>query len=208
MQGLLVLLPLLVTIYLVLFLFRLVNIIVDDVLLLLPVELRGVPLVVVATKGLAAGLLFGLITAMGMVARTMFGRAAVASMDRFFTSIPVLAKVYTSTRQVVDVIGGRRERFFTHPILVEYPSNGIWAVAFNTGPLSSRISPDPEQEHLTLFIPTTPNPTSGVLAIVPRSRVRALNLSVEDAMKLILTGGVVKPEPRQMERPAEPPAQG
>ena len=69
-------------------------------------------------------------------------------------------------------------------------------MAFNTGALSPHLSPRPEEEHLTLFIPTTPNPTSGVLTIVPRSRVRSLDLSVEDAMKLILTGGVVKPEPR------------
>jgi uncharacterized membrane protein len=194
-QGLLVLLPLLVTIYLVIFLYRLVNNIVDDALLLLPIELRGIPLVEIGTKGLAAGVLFVLIAAMGLVARTMFGRAAVGSMDRFFRSIPVLATVYTSTRQVVDVLGGRRERFFTHPILVEYPADGIWAVAFNTGPLGPALSPEPGQEHLTVFIPTTPNPTSGVFAIVPHSRIRPLNLSVEDAMKLILTGGVIKPEP-------------
>jgi len=194
-QGILALLPLLVTVYLVIFLSRIVNVIVDDALLFLPVELRGIPLLVIGTKVVAALVLFTAVAVLGVGARTMIGRAALASMDRFFMGIPGLATVYTSTRQVVDVLGGRRDRFFTHPVLVEYPSSGIFAVAFNTGVVSSRAIPDAVEEHMTVFIPTTPNPTSGVLAVVPRSRVRPLGLSVEDAMKLILTGGVIKGDP-------------
>ena len=76
-------------------------------------------------------------------------------------------------------------------------------MAFSTGVVGGHLKPEAVEEYLTVFIPTTPNPTSGVLAIVPQSRVRPLGLSVEDAMKLILTGGVIKADPRTRVSSAE-----
>lgn len=191
-HGLLALLPLLVTAYLLLLLFRFVGRLIDDALLLLPPELRGIPLVVIGTQVAAALVLFAVVAVFGAVARTVFGRAAVGSVDRLFAGIPVLNSVYSATRQVVDIFTGRRDRFFSSPILVEYPSTGIWAVAFATGAVGPELSPEPEHEYITVFIPTTPNPTSGVLAMVSKERVKPLPMTVEAAMKLILTGGVVK----------------
>lgn len=191
-QGLLALLPLIVTAWLALIGLRFVGRLVDDARLLLPASWRGVPIIMVATDVVVAVALFLLIAAFGWLARTVMGRAVVAGLDRIFTSIPGLAPVYRATRQVVEVVGGRRERFFTQPVWVEYPSQGIWAVAFETGPVPPSLSPEPAVPHVTVFIPTTPNPTSGFLAVVPAHRVRRLELPVEVAMKMVLTGGVVK----------------
>ena len=191
-QGLLALLPLLVSLYLGVILVKFVGRIIDDALILLPRDMRDVPLWIFLTEAGVVVAFFVLVAALGSVVRTMFGRTVVRGLDRTFAGIPVLAPVYRATRQVVDVVSGRPQRFFTRPVLVEYPSGGIWSVAFHTGPAPAALSPDPSEEYVTVFIPTTPNPTSGWLAVVPARQVRALAMSVEDAMKLVLTGGVVK----------------
>lgn len=191
-QGLLALLPLLVTVYLCLLLIRFGRRLIDDAVLLLPPEAREVPLLVVLTEIAVVAALFLLITALGALARTVAGRTMVRGLDRFFTAIPGLAPVYRATRQVVDVLGGGQQRFFTRPVLVEYPSTGVWAVAFHTGDAPTAIRPGGDGPFVTVFIPSTPNPTTGWLAVVQVSRIRPLDLSVEDAMKIILTGGVVK----------------
>ncbi len=191
-QGLLALLPLLVTVYLALFLVGAVRRLIDDAIVLLPREARGVPLLVALTELAVVVVLFLLIAGLGALARTVIGRALVGGLDRFFSAIPGLAPVYRATRQVVDVLGGRQQRFFTRPVLVEYPSAGVWAVAFHTGEAPATMTPDRPERHVTVFIPSTPNPTTGWLAVVPESRLRPVGMSVEDAMKVILTGGVVK----------------
>lgn len=206
MQGLVALLPLLVTVWLVATGVRLVERLVDDLLFVLPPSLQGIPWVVVATEVVVVLLVVGAIAVLGMLVRTVLGRAAMAWVDRFVTSIPLLAPVYRATRQVADVVAGPRDRFFTRPVLVEYPSDGIWAVAFHTGAVDPSLAPDAGTDLVTVFIPTTPNPTSGFLAFVPASRVRPLRLSVEDAMKLVLTGGVVKGRTLPPAPVSEPPA--
>lgn len=134
----------------------------------------------------------------------MSRRAAAAFIQGLVALLPLLAPVYRATRQVADVVAGPRDRFFSRPVLVEYPSEGIWAVAFNTGAVDPDLAPETGSAYVTVFIPTTPNPTSGFLAFVPTARVRPLRLSVEEAMKLVLTGGVVKGRPL----PAASPSQG
>jgi len=194
-RGLVALLPLLVTVWLLAFGVRMVSRLVDDVVFVLPAEAQGLPWLVAATQGLVIVLVVAAIALFGVVIRTVLGRAAVTWLDRFVTSLPLLAPVYRATRQVADVVAAPRDRFFTRPVLVQYPSDGVWAVAFDTGPVDPALAPEAGVEHVSVFIPTTPNPTSGFLALVPRSRVRPLPLSVEDAMKLVLTGGVVKSRP-------------
>ncbi len=194
LQGIFALLPVAVTVAVITFLFRLVERRLDNVLVFLPTALRENRTVVVGAE-IALFLLVCLALAVwGMLVRTLVGRAVTRLMERVVGAIPGVGTVYHATRQVIEVFSLDKERFFARPVLVEYPCQGIWMVAFSTGVMkSSQLPLDSEDEtYSTVFIPTTPNPTSGYLAVVPRSKVRQLDMSTEDAVKMVLTGGVVK----------------
>lgn len=191
-QGLLALLPLIVTIYIVAFIFRIIERIVDNALIFIPRDFRDIPAVFISVEIITAVLMFFSIAIFGLMVRTLLGKALVSKMDSIFLSIPVLKSVYKATRQAVNMLGSKKDRLFNRPVLVEYPSPGIWVVAFNTGSVKEALTGYEPEKRYTVFIPTTPNPTSGFLAIVPEEKIKPLNVSVEDAMKLVLTGGIVK----------------
>ncbi|KMQ51878.1 Transporter [Chitinispirillum alkaliphilum] len=132
-----------------------------------------------------------MIAAFGLLVKTLIGKAIMRKLDGFFTSIPILKSIYKATRQIVDMVGSsEKESFFTRPVLVEYPSNDIWVIAFNTGTIIDPL--DQGRLCYTLFVPTSPNPTSGFVIIVPSHKVKPLDLPVEEAVKTVLTGGMVK----------------
>jgi uncharacterized membrane protein len=190
-QGLLALLPLIVSGYLLVFLFKMVEDLLKNVLIFLPRTYRDIPIVVISSEIIAGLLLFSLMALMGFIVKSIIGKAFIQSLDSLFIAIPGLNTIYNAVRQVIDLFVVKKDSFLTKPVLVEYPSPGIWAVAFNTGEMPD--SPDNSGRKLfTVFIPTTPNPTSGFLAVVPSEKIFPLNISVEDAVKMVLTGGMVK----------------
>ena len=192
LQGLLALLPVIVTGYVIVFLFKIVKNTVDNALVFIPWEYRGYKLITFSTEVAAALALFVFIVGFGILIRTLIGRKAVKYIDSFFSSLPGLKAIYKITKQVVELVRGDKKKFFTHPVLAEYPSPGIWAIAFRTGEIGPMLSGASQQKHYTVFIPTTPNPTSGFLAILPSDKIKEVDLSAEEAVKMILTGGMVK----------------
>ncbi|MBN1498967.1 MAG: DUF502 domain-containing protein [Spirochaetes bacterium] len=98
--------------------------------------------------------------------------------------------VYKASEQVISVIA-QKQPFYNNPVLIEYPTPGVWAVAFNTGEIDFKEFTD-GKKRFTVFIPTTPNPTSGFMAIIPEDKLKKLDINAEDALKLILTGGIIK----------------
>lgn len=192
-QGFLSLLPLMVTIYIAMLFFAFIERVLDNVLVLLPAPYRQMRWAVLATEGAAIVVFVVAITMFGFVVRTLIGRSLVKLMDGIFDSLPGLSVIYRTTKQVVELLSPRRESFFTRPVLVQYPSPGRWALGFDTGQVGRAMQPPGTPErHFTVFIPTTPNPTSGVMAVVPEQDIRPLHIGVEEAVKMVLTGGVVK----------------
>ena len=191
-QGLLTLLPLLVTIYVLYLVISFVEGLADNLLGILPDEVSRMWGVRGILKGMAIVVFFSFITFFGLMMRTVLGKALVKWMDAFFEKLPGLNSVYAATHQVVDVFRSGKKQFFTNPVLAEYPSAGIWSMGFNTGEMEEARIVDDRQKRFTIFIPTTPNPTSGFLAVLSESQIRKLDITVEDAIKMILTGGMVK----------------
>jgi uncharacterized membrane protein len=193
LQGAIALLPVGVAVGVLVVLFKFVEQRLDSVLVFLPEHLRGNRLVVAGAELGVIALICSALIVWGMLVRTLVGRAFTRVTEKIVGAIPGVNTVYHATRQIIDVFALDKERFFARPVLVEYPSPGIWMVAFSTGEMQGTHLPlDDDEVYSTVFIPTTPNPTSGYLAVVPRSKVRALNMSTEDAVKMVLTGGVVK----------------
>ena len=139
--------------------------------------------------GLAVPLLAILI--IGLMARNIAGRWLLDLGDRTLQSIPLAGSVYKTLQQLLQTVFQDSKSRFRRVVLVEYPRQGAWAIAFVTGAMSSST---PLPTMLSVFVPTTPNPTSGWYAVVPETDVINLSISVEDAFKVLLSGGIVGPD--------------
>lgn len=191
LQGFLALLPLIVTVYVGLLIFRIVEGAVDNIVPLFPAVFRNSLPFVIAIEIVVVFIFLIALAFFGFLVRTLIGKAIMKALKSMFTIIPGLSSIYHATEQVVSVLSSKKKNFFNHPVLVEYPSPGIWAIAFSTGEIDTKGSLTGGRRY-TVFIPTTPNPTSGFLAVMTEDKIREFDISVEDAIKLVLTGGIVK----------------
>jgi len=141
------------------------------------------------TIALAVPLLSILI--IGLMARNIAGRWLLDLGERTVQSIPLAGSVYKTLQQLLQTVFQDSKTRFRRVILVEYPRRGLWAIAFVTGTMTAAAASTPNM--LSIFIPTTPNPTSGWYAVVPESDVINLSISIEDAFKVLLSGGIVGP---------------
>lgn len=136
----------------------------------------------------------------GLLVRNMLGRKLYQVGDRLLTRIPIINKIYIAVRQISESILAQRETIFNEVVLVEYPRRGLFSLGFVTAPVPPNIEQtlqqqgQPEITHVAIFIPTTPNPTSGLFILADRREVITLPLSITDAMKLVVSGGAVFPD--------------
>jgi len=143
------------------------------------------------------GALFTLVVIllMGVVARHFFGGEFVRAWERLLARVPVARNIYGGVKQLSEAIFMRdRHSRFNRVVLIEYPRKGIYALAFTTGPARGRIQESTAQYMINCFLPTTPNPTSGFYLLVPDEDVLEVDLTVEEAFKLIMSAGLVSPE--------------
>jgi uncharacterized membrane protein len=141
--------------------------------------------------GLTAPLLFILL--IGLMARNIVGRWLLDLGERILQGIPLAGAVYRTLKQLLETILRDSKGRFRRVVLLEYPRPGLWAVAFVTGDAGAPLQEHLEEPMLSVFIPTTPNPTTGWYALVPEQEVIDLQLSVEDAFKILISGGIVSP---------------
>ena len=143
--------------------------------------------------GLAVPLLCILL--IGLMARNIAGRWLLDVGEDVLEAIPLAGAVYKTLKQLLETLLKDTNGKFRRVILVEYPRRGIWAIAFVTGSISNEIQAQMVRPVLSVFIPTTPNPTTGWYAVVPEDEVINLSMSIEDAFKVVISGGIVAPNP-------------
>ena len=134
----------------------------------------------------------------GVIVRHFFGSEVVRIGERLLSRVPVARSIYYGVKQLFEAIlsTAGSEKTFNRVVLIEYPRRGMWGIAFVTGPSKGPLKRAfPEQSMLNCFIPTTPNPTSGFYLLVPETDIREVDLSVEDAFKVIMSAGLVTPDP-------------
>lgn len=209
-RGLLFALPTIITLWLLRILFGLVTDNVTPWVLALihatgigpldPLHARlFVPLIgVVITLGAIYGL--------GVLATNFVGRTLLEWVERGILKIPVVRSIYGGSRQLLDALNPKSSGAFSRVVLVEYPRRGVWTVGFVTRDAPARLPiHSGPTETLMVFFPTTPNPTSGWLAAIPPSDVVDLDLTIEEGIKLIMSGGIVMPEAIERRiRPIDP----
>lgn len=143
--------------------------------------------------GLAVPLLSILL--IGLMARNIAGRWLLDLGERLLQAIPLAGSVYKTLKQLLETLLKDSNEKFRRVILVEYPRRGMWAIAFVTGTIHGQIQSQMKEQMLSVFVPTTPNPTTGWYAVVPEEDVINLSMSVEDAFKVLVSAGIVNPNP-------------
>jgi uncharacterized membrane protein len=149
-------------------------------------RLRHVPGLGVIT--LAAGLLLT-----GVFAANIFGQWWLRQWDRMLGKIPIVKSIYSSVKQVSDTLFSSSGNAFREAVLVQYPRQGSWTIAFVTGRPSGEVAAYLGGDYVSVYVPTTPNPTSGFFLMMPRADVHALRMSVDEALKYVISMGVVTP---------------
>jgi uncharacterized membrane protein len=129
----------------------------------------------------------------GLMARNIAGKWLLDVGERLLQAIPLAGAVYKTLKQLLETLLRDSGSKFRRVVLVEYPRKGMWALAFVTGTLDTEIQSQMPQVMLNLFIPTTPNPATGWYAVVPEQDVMDLSMSIEDAFKVVISGGIVNP---------------
>lgn len=187
--GLLVLVPLAITLWVL-------NLIIgtmDQSLLFLPVEWRPKALIGFNIPGLGTILTLLIIFFTGLATHNFIGRQVVTLWEAVLTRIPVVNSIYSSVKQVSDTLFSSSGNAFRKALLVEYPRQGSWTIAFLTGVPGGDVKNHLEGDYVSVYIPTTPNPTSGFFLMVPRADTIELSMSVDEALKYIISMGVVSP---------------
>ncbi|MDD2892520.1 MAG: DUF502 domain-containing protein [Halothiobacillaceae bacterium] len=197
--GLLIWAPLAVTGWIVM---TLVNL-MDMSLLLIPAEYRPSHWLPFPVPGLGIVLALSVLLLTGLIAANLLGRRLVALWEGMLDRIPFVRSIYSAIKQLLETFLSSDSRSFRKVVLVEYPSKGLWTLAFLAGDPVGEIQQKTASEMLTIYVPTAPNPTSGYVIFVAKDETVELDMSVEDAMRMIVSLGMVVPSASKAEAAAQ-----
>ncbi len=196
--GLLVWLPLAITLWVLTQALGVVNGVFGSLLsalaLVVPASLRDGLLELGHVPGLGLLILAGGLLATGVLVANIFGQWLLTQWDRLMSHIPIVKSIYSSVKQVSDTLFSSSGNAFREAVLVQYPRAGSWTIAFVTGTPSGEVACHLDGEHTSVYVPTTPNPTSGFFLIVPTADIRPLQMTVDEALKYIISMGTVAPQ--------------
>ena len=189
LSGLLVFLPVVITLW---FLGWVIGLL-DSVLDVLPARLHPNTYLPFAIPGLGALVTIGLIFFLGFLTKGVATRRFLAAWDRIFVQIPIFRGVYTAVQKLVQTFLGESQSN-RQVVMIEYPRKGIYTVGFAMGRAWHELEKKNETPLINVFVPTTPNPTSGFYLLMPANEVSPIEMSMEEALKLITSGGLITPD--------------
>ena len=194
LAGLAVLLPLGLTLWVVVS----VAALIDSFLDILPEQVHPEVLLRIPLPGLGILLTFLSVLAAGAAMQYYLGRRAVALLEEVLLRVPLLSGVYQGLKKLFDTLFGSEGMTFRQVVMVEYPRRDSWAIAFLTGeaPWVDASQEMRDDTPLSIFLPSTPNPTTGFYMVIPARDVRELDISLEEAFKIIMSAGIVHPDRR------------
>jgi uncharacterized membrane protein len=165
----------------------------DSMLLLLPESYRPENLIGFNIPGLGVVLAVLIVLVTGVVVANLLGRRLVAAWESVLAQIPLVRTLYAGVKQILEAVLATDAKSFRKVLLVQYPRKGVWSLAFMTSDNLGEVQAKTGSDVMSVFIPTTPNPTSGFVIMVPQSEVIELDMSVEEGLKMIISMGVVVP---------------
>lgn len=189
--GMFIALPVVVTFLILQFLISEID---KRVVPLLPAALKPETYLNYAVPGFGLIVLVVFLTVLGGIATNLIGRSVISLTDRILTRVPFVRSVYSAFKQLVEVFASNNTEQFSECVLIEYPKKGTWCLGFLSSPAKGEVRSVLGPAFIGVFVPTTPNPTSGFLMYVESSEVVRLNMTVEEGAKMILSAGLVVPE--------------
>jgi uncharacterized membrane protein len=191
--GLLIWIPLVITLWVL----KLIVDTLDQSLLLLPEQWRTEGFLGVHIPGLGVILTLVIVFATGVFATNFFGAQLVQLWHAILHRIPVVSSIYSSVKQISDTLFSSSGQAFRKALLVEWPRPGMWTIAFLTGTPGGDVANHLEGDYVSVYVPTTPNPTGGYFVMLARKDVIELDMTVDEALKYIISMGVVAPARRE-----------
>ena len=165
----------------------------DKILLWLPAQYQPDIVLGFHIPGLGVVLAVVLVLATGMIVANLLGRRIVAAWESLLARIPLVRSLYAGIKQIMEAVLATDAKSFRKVLLIEYPRKGVWSLAFMTSDNLGEVQAKTRTDVISVFIPTTPNPTSGFVLMVPSEDVVHLDMSVEEGLKMIISMGVVVP---------------
>ncbi|MFZ6759782.1 DUF502 domain-containing protein [Undibacterium sp. Ji50W] len=188
--GLLILVPLAITLWVL----HAVISTMDQSLLLLPVEWRPEKLVGFKVLGIGTVLTLLIVFVTGLLAQNFIGNYVLKAWESLLQRIPIVSSIYSSVKQVSDTLFSSSGNAFRKAVLIEYPRRDCWTIGFLTGIPGGDVVNHLKGDFVSVYVPTTPNPTSGFFLMLPKDQAIELDMSVDAALKYIVSMGVVAPE--------------
>jgi uncharacterized membrane protein len=201
--GVLITAPVSLTIYLA---WLFISFVDEQVFSLLPPQYNPETFLRFSIPGI--GLLLALVglTLVGALTAGIIGRAVNQLLEGILNRLPVIRSLYAAIKQIMETVLANKSAAFRECVLIEYPRRGIWTLGFITGKTRGEVQERTTEEVINVFVPTTPNPTSGFLLFVPEKDVIRLRMPIEDGLKLVVSGGIVTPPSDVTALPPKEPA--
>jgi uncharacterized membrane protein len=191
LAGILVTSPILITVYVT---WIIITFIDTQVAGLLPESLDFTKKLPHQIPGLGLIISIIVITFIGAITPGFLGRTLLKVGERILDNTPVVRSIYSAIKQIMETVMSTNSESFREVVLVEYPRKGIWVIGFVTGETKGEVQTLNKDTLINVFIPTTPNPTSGFLLFLPKKDLIYMNMKVEDAVKMVISGGIVTPK--------------
>jgi len=189
--GIIVVAPIGLTIYLV---SLIVNFIDEKVTPFIPLRYHPETYLPFAIPGIGVVIVVIALTLIGWLTTGLVGRTVVKVGENLLDRMPVIRTIYSALKQIFETVFTQNSRAFRDVVLINYPRQGCWAIGFATGTTKGEVQDAIQDEVVNVFLPTTPNPTSGYLLFLPKKDVIFLDMTVEQGIKLVISGGVVTPD--------------
>ncbi|HHF7375033.1 DUF502 domain-containing protein [Legionella bozemanae] len=189
LAGLVVWLPILITMGVLRFIIDLL----DNTVALIPKAYQPEQLIGHYVPGIGVILSLIILLVTGVIVTNYLGQRLVGWGESVLDRIPLVRSIYKTVKQVINAVLSTNSEAFRKVVLIEYPRKGLWTIAFQTGTANTAINNKTKDEMISVFIPTTPNPTSGFLIMLPRNDVIELDMSIDEALKFIISLGVMPP---------------
>jgi len=186
-KGVLISVPLIITFYIAWALIKFFDKQASPILGTFPYEIPGFGLIIV----------FIFFSFIGFLTTGLLGRIFSSIVDKFLSKIPVLRNIYSGLKQLFETILSKKSNSFREVVLIEYPRKGIWAMGFLTGDTRGEVNRKTRNQMVNIFLPTTPNPTSGFLLFLPKKDIIRLSMTVEEGIKMIISAGMLTPSENQ-----------
>lgn len=187
--GLLVTLPIMITFFFIRVLFRMIDSLLGPTVNKL-LSTMGLNFII---PGIGFILTFLIIFTVGLASTNVIGKKILERFEKFLDGIPMVKSIYSGAKQVIHTISTAKMATFSRVVLIQFPRRGIYSIGFITSEAQGEVQQVTKENVINVFIPTVPNPTTGFFLMIPREDITSLNMSIEDGIKLIMSGGIVTP---------------